>query len=64
MGLLVWTELVCGSCATTSPGLYAANSIQRRKLMRMASSAGWVRDGEEAFCSTQCRDQWRADNEE
>jgi hypothetical protein len=54
----IWCEIVCAKCATANIGQYATGRIPRKELKAQARSAGWLFDGDEAFCSAECKDEW------
>jgi hypothetical protein len=59
----VWTELVCGTCATTTSGRYAFNGrIEVKAMKSEAKAIGWTFKHDECFCSKNCLTRYEAEN--
>lgn len=51
----VWTELVCRTCSTASPGMFSLNGKINVQMLRADSAkAGWQFKHDECFCSVKC----------
>lgn len=58
----VWTELVCRTCSTASPGMFSFNGkINVQKLRADSTKAGWQFKHGECFCSAKCLSRYEAD---
>lgn len=51
----VWTELVCRTCSTASPGMFSFNGkINVQMLRAEGTQVGWKFKHDECFCSATC----------
>jgi hypothetical protein len=62
MALLVWTELVCGTCSAQLEGAWTSKGIDRRGLLKSAKQKGWIRFDDEVFCCEDCLEQHKNDS--
>ncbi len=60
----IWCEIVCSVCAQANSGEYSFDSkLPRASLKKEAKAAGWIFDGDEAFCCVECKDTYETTGE-
>jgi hypothetical protein len=51
MGIYIWVELVCGTCAEPESGQHvSSNRIPKRQMLNIAKKNGGTFKGKEYYC--------------
>lgn len=50
----VWCELVCGTCAKRSEGMFTLGAVPRAVLKKNAKAEGFWFHNDDCYCSFKC----------